>query len=279
MKYLVLGSEGQIGHALKEYLLESGHEVLEYDLVRSPYEDLRLSNNTLLEKQIFSSDFVFFLAFDVGGSRYLKKYQNTYNFLHNNISLMKETFALLKKHNKKFIFASSQMSNMGFSPYGLCKAIGEKYTDSLNGVTVKFWNVYGYENDLDKAHVITDFILKALNNNKIDMMTDGTEERQFLNALDCSKALHTLSEKYLDLPRDKEYHITNFEWNSILEVANIIADLGEKTKIIPAQLTDEVQKGKRNEPDPHILKYWKPNIDLASGIKEIYEKIKYSQGD
>ena len=186
MKYLVLGSEGQIGHALKEYLLESGHEVLEYDLVRSPYEDLRLSNNTLLEKQIFSSDFVFFLAFDVGGSRYLKKYQNTYNFLHNNISLMKETFALLKKHNKKFIFASSQMSNMGFSPYGLCKAIGEKYTDSLNGVTVKFWNVYGYENDLDKAHVITDFILKALNNNKIDMMTDGTEERQFLNALDCS---------------------------------------------------------------------------------------------
>ena len=74
MKYLVLGSEGQIGHALKEYLLESGHEVLEYDLVRSPYEDLRLSNNILLEKQIFSSDFVFFLAFDVGGSRYLKKY-------------------------------------------------------------------------------------------------------------------------------------------------------------------------------------------------------------
>ena len=33
MKYLVLGSEGQIGAPLVEFLTKEGHEVEEYDLV------------------------------------------------------------------------------------------------------------------------------------------------------------------------------------------------------------------------------------------------------
>jgi hypothetical protein len=39
---------------------------------------------------------------------------------------------LLKKYKKKFIFASSQMSNMDFSPYGTLKRLGESITKSLN---------------------------------------------------------------------------------------------------------------------------------------------------
>jgi len=34
---------------------------------------------------------------------------------------MENTFSLIKKYNKKFIFASSQMSNMGYSNYGVLK--------------------------------------------------------------------------------------------------------------------------------------------------------------
>ena len=37
----------------------------------------------------------------------------------NNLLIMSNVFSLLKKHNRKFIFASSQMSNMDFSPYGI----------------------------------------------------------------------------------------------------------------------------------------------------------------
>ena len=79
----------------------------------------------------------------MGGSRYLKKYQNTYDFLINNIFIIGNVFKLLKKHNKKFVFASSQMSNMDFSPYGTLKRLGENFTGSLNCLYVKFWNVYG----------------------------------------------------------------------------------------------------------------------------------------
>ena len=50
------------------------------------------------------------------------------------------------------------MSNMDFSPYGTFKKTGRIITNSLNGVYVKFWNVYGIEKDLNKAHVITDFV-------------------------------------------------------------------------------------------------------------------------
>ena len=53
------------------------------------------------------------------------------------------------------------MSNMTFSPYGILKNLGELYAKSLSGLIVKFWNVYGIEKNIEKAHVITDFIRKG----------------------------------------------------------------------------------------------------------------------
>ena len=112
MKVSILGSAGQIGAYLKEYLTDKGHEVTGVDIVDGPQNDLRVTPNTYVESVIEKSDFVFFLAFDVGGSRYLKKYQHTFEFINNNTRMMANTFALLKKYNKRFVFASSQMSNM-----------------------------------------------------------------------------------------------------------------------------------------------------------------------
>ena len=149
-KILILGSSGQIGAYLTEYLRNKGKHVYEFDIVNDSSEDLATIPNLLLEERIADSDFVFFLAFDVGGSRYLKKYQHTFQFINNNCRLMANTFGLLKKYNKRFVFASSQMSNMSYSPYGVLKNVGEIYTKSLNGLIVKFWNVYGIEKDYEK---------------------------------------------------------------------------------------------------------------------------------
>ncbi|MDX1901543.1 MAG: NAD(P)-dependent oxidoreductase [Gammaproteobacteria bacterium] len=267
MKYLILGSAGQIGLSLTKYIRQLGHEAIEFDVINDAQDDLRLPNNPRLLEKMQAADFVFFLAFDVGGSRYLKIYQNTFEFISNNAKLMQNTFEMLKKTNKPFIFASSQMSNMGYSPYGQLKALGETYTKILNGLVVKFWNVYGVEHDLDKSHVITDFILKAEKNKIIDMMTDGTEQRQFLYADDCSECLLKLASEYQTVPRGQELHITNFKWDSILYIANIIADLYPGTQIKPGKSNDTVQLDKRNEPDPFILKYWQPKTDLAEGIR------------
>ena len=73
----VLGSSGQIGAYLSEYLSKKGHIVREFDVVNGSHQDMTHIPNTYLRNAIMESDFVFFLAFDVGGSRYLKKYQHT----------------------------------------------------------------------------------------------------------------------------------------------------------------------------------------------------------
>lgn len=269
MKYLVLGSAGQIGSELCKFLEKAGNEVISFDVATDPTQDLREPG--ILEELIVEVDFVMFLAFDVGGSRYLKKYQHTYEFIENNTKLTLYTFETLRKYKKPFIYASSQMANMSYSPYGVCKSLAEVYAASLNGIVVKFWNVYGPEHDLEKSHVITDFILKA-KNGKIEMMTDGTEERQFLHAEDCSKCLMILSEKYDEIDRTKNLHITNFEWNTIFEVADIIKE-SIPCEVIPSQDKDTVQLNKRNEPDPYILNFWKPEIRLYEGINKVIKEM------
>ena len=82
MKILILGSEGQIGNQLLNYLKKK-HKIFSFDLKNSNSQDLRINNNKKLKLLIKKSDFIFFLAFDVGGSKYLKNYQYSYKFLLN----------------------------------------------------------------------------------------------------------------------------------------------------------------------------------------------------
>jgi nucleoside-diphosphate-sugar epimerase len=265
---LVLGSSGQIGFALKNYL-SIKYNVTEFDIERSLEEDLR--NRYILDKLLQDTDFVFFLAFDVGGSTYLKKYQDTKEFMDNNMKLMLYTFESLEKYKTPFIFASSQMANMSYSNYGILKHIGEKYTQMLNGILVKFWNVYGLEKDEKKFHVITDFIKSAKQNNHISIKTSGEEERQFLHADDCSSCLEILMNKYSELPRDKDYHITSFEWTKIIDIAKIISSISNTTYSIGEAY--DIQLNKKNEPDEYILNFWQPKITLENGIKDIYNQV------
>ena len=274
MKYLVLGSAGQIGSSLCRYLTSQGHTAIEFDIENGMQYDLRLPHNLKLDECMRDCDFVFFLAWDVGGSTYLAKYQNTFEFIQNNVKITANVFDSIKRHKKPFIFASSQMANMSYSSYGLTKNLAEKLTDTLKGITVKFWNVYGLEHNLEKSHVITDFIIKAQDTGVIDMRTDGTEQRQLLHASDCSECLYLLSTQYKDLSRDHEYHVTSFEWTSVLGLANIVADQFPGTVIHPSTAKDTVQQDKRNEADTWILNYWKPKITLVDGIKQIIKEMK-----
>jgi nucleoside-diphosphate-sugar epimerase len=282
MRVAILGSSGQIGAYLTTYLREKGHVVDEVDIANGPQYDLRDTLTTIVQGIIRDADFVFFLAFDVGGSRYLKKYQHTFDFINNNTRLMAYTFSLLRKYRKKFVFASSQMSNMSHSPYGVMKRVGEMHTKSLNGLIVKFWNVYGIENDMDKAHVITDFINKGFDEGDFEMLTDGTEERQFLYAEDCCEALETVMNSYTDFKSDDPLHITSFHSNSIRQIADIVQGqfnmIGKPIKIKPGIAKDSVQLDKRNEADNYILGWWVPKTTIDEGIAKVFNDMKEKRG-
>ena len=283
MKITILGSSGQIGAYLTDYLRGKGHIVEEFDVVNGPSQDMTVIPNQYLEFKIRDSDFVFFLAFDVGGSRYLKKYQHTYDFINNNTRLMANVFQWLKEYRKPFVFASSQMSNMSYSPYGVLKKVGELYTQTLNGLIVKFWNVYGVENDREKSHVITDFIRKGFEEGSFEMMTDGTEERQFLYAEDCCEALETIMECYSDFKPTDPLHVTSFRNDSIKDVASMIQGQFNKiekydVRIKPGVAKDNIQLDKRNEANNYIHGWWIPKTNLESGIAKVFDKIKQEYG-
>ena len=278
MKITILGSSGQIGSYLTEYLREKDYEVFEFDIVNGEYQDMTHIPNAYLRNAIMGSDFVFFLSFDVGGSHYLKKYQHTFKFINNNARMMVNVFGLIEQYEKPFVFASSQMSSMSYSPYGVLKRVGELYTKSLNGLIVKFWNVYGIERDMEKAHVITDFIHKGFKTGDINMMTDGKEEREFLYAEDCCEALEKIMGCYDQFSSTDELHITTGVSTSILEIAQNIQSLfksiGKEIKISPSSSKDEVQKDARNIPDPYIRKWWTPKTTVVDGISKVFDEIK-----
>ena len=278
MRVAVLGSSGQIGAYLTEHLTKKGHLVREFDVVNGYHEDMTHIPNVFLRNVIMESDFVFFLAFDVGGSRYLEKYQHTFNFINNNTRMMVNAFGLLEKYKKPFVFASSQMSNLSFSSYGLLKNVGELYTKSLGGLVTKFWNVYGIEKDYEKSHVITDFIRKGFETGVIDMITDGQEEREFLYAQDCCEALETVMNNYDDFNSDDELHVTSFSSIKIIDIARIIqqkfAMIGKNIDIKPSIDTDIVQQNSKNVASKYLTNWWKPTTSLDDGIAKIFTSMK-----
>jgi nucleoside-diphosphate-sugar epimerase len=169
------------------------------------------------------------------------------------------------------------MADMKHSTYGGLKFIGERLTISMGGTITRLWNVYGPERDLQKAHVITDFALNAQREGKIEMLTNGEETRQFLHAEDCSRALYMISK---DPSRfaGQSLDVTNFEWTSIREIANIVSSICGNVPVIPGTKEDTVQKLVDVPPDEYILQYWKPKLTLEEGIRDVIASIEEIHG-
>jgi len=266
MKILVLGSHGIIGSGLCKHLKDVGHHVIPWDTKITPMHDLSVTENIGRLNYVMNSvDFVFFLAYDIGGAKYIT--DAGVDFINNNVMIMMNTFSQL--YGKKFIFASSTMYNMNHV-YGTLKKLGEEYTSRLGGLSVRFWNVYGPEKSSPKSHVIADLIHKHKTKGYIDLMTSGEEERQFLHTDDCAKALAQLMYKYDEiLKTEKSVDVTNFTWIKIKNVAKLISDDVRVTDIT-VTTHDRV-----NEPRRFILKYWKPEISLIEGVTSLVLDYRY----
>ena len=265
-KILITGVAGFIGYHLSEKLLNNNYHIIGIDNLND-YYDPKLKN-ARLDNIITLSNFEF----------------HKVDFINNNARLMVNVFGFLQKYNVPFVFASSQMSNMSHSPYGTLKRVGELYTQTIGGLIVKFWNVYGIENDPDKAHVITDFIRKGFEEGDFTMMTDGTEERQFLYAEDCCEGLETVMDCYADFKPTDPLHITSFNSTTIKEVAAIISGqfnrINRPITITPGIAKDSVQMDKKNEADVHISGWWLPKTPLHEGITKVFDDMKeqYDKG-
>lgn len=271
VKVVVLGSSGQIGSALCRHLEACGHSVFHSDIEEGAFYDMSNAETLpFLKDQLEWADFVFFLAFDVGGSRYLAEHQKSVDFLSTNVRIMDNFATAMQKAQSApdFLFASSQMSNMLHSQYGVLKRLGEFYTTALGGINVRFWNVFGNEHVPEKFHVVTDFINTARQRQPIVMRTDGREVRQMLHADDAAVALRVLLDRARELDRSKYFDVTSFEWVTIKEIGDYIAQVYE-VSCHRGEKTDDVQLDARNEPTDEIKKYWTPDLPLEEGILRV----------
>jgi nucleoside-diphosphate-sugar epimerase len=266
MKILILGSSGTIGLSLVKFLKSKNLDVIEYDIKDNILNDLRIEN--VLENVLQDIDYVFFLAFDVGGSKY-----NIDNkeYIDNNLRIIYNTFNSLEKYKIPFLYTSSQMSNMIDSSYGVLKKLSEFYVNLLNGVNIRLWNIYGIEEINDKSHVIPDLISKALTNNIIDINSSGLEERQFIYSEDCAEGFYNIMMNH-SIFKNKTIDFSNFQWINILNIAEIIKTILLNKYNIDVKITTNLN-GKNNHsiinnPESSILEnYWKPKITIEKGIE------------
>lgn len=226
IKNLVIGSDGFVGKPLCEYLVAAGEEIIRFDIKRSKNEDARLANLSLKEV-----DRVYFLAWEVGGAKYLYRDDIQFLQLDSNLKLMLNVFPQLQAAKIPFLFVSSQLAEEHDTVYGSTKRLGEVWSHLLNGVRVRLWNVYGaYEPASERSHVVADFVWQSLTNGEIRMMTTGEELRQFIFIDDVCRAFH----QAIGLQLDGIYDVTSFEWVPVRRVADIICSL-TGARVVPGE--------------------------------------------
>lgn len=261
IKNLVIGSEGFVGKPFCEYLKQLGEEVVHFDIKRSSEEDARDAKLSLE-----GVDRVYFLAWDVGGAKYLYRDEIQFKQLDWNLKLMLNIMPQLQEKKTPFLFVSSQLAEEYDTVYGVTKRLGEVWTHLLGGVRVRLWNVYGaVEEPSERSHVIADFVYQALVNGEIRMLTDGEEQRQFVHINDVCSAFHrAISDNLTGV-----YDVTSFEWVRVVDAARIIAEF-TGAKLVPGDRRGSTPitpiKGK--------IPGWLPEVSIHDGLKGLVDKVR-----
>lgn len=258
--YLVLGGSGFIGHDLVFYLKNQGHSVKNFDILENSSDDLRFISIPDLEKY----DACFFLAWDVGGSKYLNDYSTWKNQFRNNLQILTNVLPQLDYAKIRTLFVSSQLAGVSDTPYALTKKMGEIYAlKNQNFIVARQWNVYGSieENNL-KSHVVSDLISQALKTGEIRLLTTGNEKRKFIHIFDvCTAYEAMINSKLIGI-----YDVCGSEYISILEIAKLVAKFTGAI-VFPNSKKGFTYKVKEINKFPG----WQPKVELESGIKLLIE--------
>jgi nucleoside-diphosphate-sugar epimerase len=249
---LVLGGEGLIGRALCSALENRGERVVSYDL-KSGF-DLR----ERVPDNVPSDAYCWFLAWEVGGAKYLLNPARQETIFQNNVRLSENVFGWLRTTGIRFTFTSSVMA--GYTDaYGVSKKLGD-YWASLcpAGLIARLWNVYGVEPVSERSHAVTDFIAQA-RDGTINLMSRGDEVRQFIAASDCATGL--IHQREI---KQRRADITSGEWVSILEMARTIGRM-TGARVVPGERPGFPWKV---EPE-NTMRDWRPALSLEQGLLQM----------
>ena len=258
---LVMGSEGFVGRPLSQYLRSIGEEVVECDLKLGGEYDLKE-----IRVDFDGIDRVYFLAWDVGGAKYLYRKEYQLRQLDWNLKLLTNVMRQLQMSKIPFLFVSSQLAEESDTVYGVTKRLGEVWTTLLSGLQVRLWNVYGpFEKPSERTHVVSDFVYQALTTGEIRMLTTGEEQRQFIHIQDVCKALHHVISSGVQ----GIYDVTSLKWMTIRRLADMIADYAE-AKVIPGDRVGNTTLTRIRGQVPD----WSPLVKIEDGLAVMVDEMR-----
>lgn len=307
MRVFITGGAGFIGRHLVSSLLDDDNHVTIYDnLSKSSEEKIApliskgakfvkgdITDSTKLSKTLSENDgfdSLVHLAAKTGVPDSVKNPQETH---HNNVTGSFTIFNECKKNQVKNIVIASSAAVYGdpkqlpftekteknpLSPYGASKLIMENYLQAfsncydLNGISLRFANIYGHGQSLDYAGVITKFINNAKNNKPLTIYGDGTCTRDFVSVNDIVLGIK-LALKNIEGKKGNAYNLATGIPTSIDELAKLILSISGKSLNIT---NDEPRKGDIKHSYASIklaqeeLGY-QPQIKLKDGLQNLFE--------
>ncbi|MBN2089502.1 NAD-dependent epimerase/dehydratase family protein [candidate division KSB1 bacterium] len=303
MKILVTGGAGFIASHVADAYIKAGHEVVIIDnLSTGKIENInpnaKFYQLDILDekvKEVFRTE-KFDLVNHHAAQMDIRKsvadplYDARVNIL-GTLNLMQNSVDF---NVKKFIFISSGGAAYGeqeifpapethptrpLSPYGVTKLTGEKYlyfyhtAYGLQYNVLRYANVYGpRQSPHGEAGVVAIFTTRLLNGEAPVINGDGKQTRDYVYVGDVVRA----NVKLLDFNQNETFNIgTSIETdvNQIFHHLNSLCDSNKPEQHGPAkkgeQLRSVIDYGKAIQ----VLD-WKPEMDLATGLKETVEFFK-----
>ena len=162
-----------IGRALIRYLHSHGLSTL--SVLDRRHVDLRVPN-ALDRFDQENISFAFFLACEVGGSKFLDNSDANIqqSIIESNLLIYQTVFPYFSRRKIPFLFTSSSLQAQP-TAYGAIKRLGERWVDSSNGLgrSVRLWNVYGDEPIGVRSHVLTDWVSQVGPNLILSLVFDA----------------------------------------------------------------------------------------------------------
>ena len=296
MNILVTGGAGFIGKHLVKFLIENKNNVSILDNFSnskkksiSQFEKYQIKifegdirNDEDILKATKDQDVVIHLAAKISVEESIKNPSETFEI---NVKGTEKVLEICKKNNvKKIIVASSaavygegnekykiteQTKLNAISPYGESKIEMEKEiikfcsNNQINYVILRFFNIYGLNQSMEYAGVITKFLEKIEKSENLIIFGDGMQTRDFVAIEDIINSIHNA----IEYTENGIFNIASGEKITIKELAKLMILLSNKT------LGIEYVKSKKGD-----IKYSEADIQLAKNYLNYFSKIELKDG-
>jgi UDP-glucose 4-epimerase len=304
LKICVTGGAGFIGSALVKSFLEKNYEVTIFDNFSNSSEE---NVSTLLnkgaslvkgdvrnfediEKALNDSDLVIHLAAQISVEESIKKPELTRSInVEGTKNLLRACVA--KKVNKIILASSAAVYGQPkelplnesspispISPYGQSKVEMEKLLEEfsknygLNGISLRFFNIYGKDQTDEYAGVITKFMKNISENKPLIIFGDGSNTRDFISIDDVIDSIHNAIEK-IEGKKGNYYNVATGNFISIKELAELMLSISDKNldiKYEPPKKGDILHSQTSINLLQKELGFY-PKIKLRDGLKKLLE--------